>query len=414
VATLYAVVVVVGGRFDVARMLAAVEDAPPVAAADVAAALLGEAVGAHEAAFLVPDFSGDALVRLGHVRRSATTRSQGEETEERVPLTSGVHGRALASQQTQVETAGEQHRLVAPVTNRGDAVGLLELLVPGPPDERCLADVKLAAHTLAYVVIANRRFTDLFTWAQRSVPLTLAAEIQHRLLPAVRTCEAGQFSVAAWLEPSDAVAGDTFDFSVDRDTLHLSITDAMGHAVDAAMLATLLVNALRNARRAGAGLAEEAQHAGAEFALHAQAGQFVTGQLLRVDLASQTASVVNAGHPLPFRLRDGQVELVELEADLPFGVPVEHGYRAQRLPLAAGDRLIFLTDGMLERNAADIDLAALVEDSAAMRPRELVQCLVHAVADAAGSKLDDDAAVVCLDWHGGPPRRRSSDFGADR
>jgi hypothetical protein len=43
------------------------------------------------------------------------------------------------------------------------------------------------------------------------------------------------------------VAGDTFDFSVDRDTLHLSITDAMGHEVDAAMLATLLVNALRNA-----------------------------------------------------------------------------------------------------------------------------------------------------------------------
>jgi hypothetical protein len=34
-----------------------------------------------------------------------------------------------------------------------------------------------------YAIIANRRFTDLFEWGQRSVPLSLAAEIQHRLLP---------------------------------------------------------------------------------------------------------------------------------------------------------------------------------------------------------------------------------------
>jgi hypothetical protein len=197
-ATLVGVADAVGGRFDVAGMLAAVEDAPAAAAADVAAELLGEAINADEVAFLVPDFGGDALVRLGHTRSAATTRSQGEDTAQRVPLT-GAHGRALVSQQTQVEHSGEQCRLVAPVTNRGDAVGVLELLVPEPPDEHCLADVALAAHTLAYVVIANRRFTDLFTWAQRSDPLTLAAEIQHRLLPAVRTCEAGQFSVAAWL-----------------------------------------------------------------------------------------------------------------------------------------------------------------------------------------------------------------------
>ena len=124
-----------------------------------------------------------------------------------------------------------------------------------------MADVALAAHALAYVVIANRRFTDLFEWGQRSVPLSLAAEIQHRLLPGSYTCEAGQFTLAAWLEPAGNVGGDTFDFAVERDTLHLSITDAMGHEVEAAVLATVLVGALRNARRAGVGLAEQAHRA---------------------------------------------------------------------------------------------------------------------------------------------------------
>ena len=61
---------------------------------------------------------------------------------------------------------------------------------PGPetPGAEVLGDVALAAHALAYVVIANRRFTDLFEWGQRSVALSLAAEVQHRLLPCSDTC----------------------------------------------------------------------------------------------------------------------------------------------------------------------------------------------------------------------------------
>jgi hypothetical protein len=43
--------------------------------------------------------------------------------------------------------------------------------------------------------------------------------------------------------------------------LHVSLTDAMGHAVPAAQLATLLVAALRQSRRHGAPLIEQAQDA---------------------------------------------------------------------------------------------------------------------------------------------------------
>jgi hypothetical protein len=54
------------------------------------------------------------------------------------------------------------------------------------------------------------------------------------------TCEAGQFTLAGWLEPAAAVGGDTFDYSLDRDCLQVSITDAVGHQVTASLLATLL------------------------------------------------------------------------------------------------------------------------------------------------------------------------------
>ena len=402
-------------RLDLGELLAAVEDAPPVAAVDVLDDRLRKAIGANDVSFLIADFSGQALIRLEHAGSALAVRTQGRETAERVPLTGTPHGRALASQTVVVEAGGDGGgtRLYAPVTNRGEAIGLIELHLADAPDEQALADVALAAHALAYVVIANRRFTDLFAWGQRSVRLSLAAEIQHRLLPGSYTCEAGQFTLAAWLEPAGNVGGDTFDFSMDRDTLHLSMTDAMGHEVGAAVLATVLVGALRNARRAGVSLGEQARRANDGLHGFARRGGFVTGQLARIDLGEETATIVNAGHPTPLRLRGGRVEPVELRADPPFGIIPGHEYEVQTLPLMPGDRLMFLTDGMLERNVADVDLDALLVAGAEMHPREAVQDVVRATLEAAGGELKDDAAALCLDWHGGPPRERTTDSGAD-
>jgi serine phosphatase RsbU (regulator of sigma subunit) len=300
------------------------------------------------------------------------------------------------------------------VSSRGEAVGVMELWLEAEPDERTLASVVGAAHALAYVLIANRRFTDLYEWGQRSLPLSLEAEIQHRLLPGSYTCEGGQFTLAGWLEPAGDVGGDTFDFSLERDTLHLSMTDAMGHTLDAAVLATVLVGALRNARRRGAGLTEQAQMAHDALSRYARDGAFVTGQLVRVDLPSGMARIVNAGHPPPVRIRDGHAERLELHADPPFATPTAGGYRIQELALDPGDRLVFLTDGMLERNATSVDVLSVLAGCQDLHPREAVQELTRAVVEACGGELRDDATVMCFDWHGGPQRDRDASGGADR
>ena len=400
-------------RLDLVTLLAAVEDAPPFSAADVLGERLASELDAREVSFLIADFSGHALIRLGHVGSSAATRTQGDETAERVPLIDSSPGRALASQSLVVEPDADGARVFAPVTNRGEAIGVMELLLREPPDEQMLAEVAFAAHALAYVIIANRRFTDLFEWGQRSVPLSLAAEIQHRLLPGAYTCEAGQFTIAGWLEPAGNVGGDTFDFALERGMLHFSLTDAMGHEVNAALLATLMIGGLRNARRAGVGLAEQVRMASDGLADNAPKGGFVTGQVGRIDLRTRTATIVNAGHPLPLRLRDGHVERVELLADPPFGALRGHEYRVQHLPLEPGDRLLLFTDGMLERNTTSVDVEAMVAGGAEMHPREAVQHLTQAIFEATGGVLIDDATAMCLDWHGGPTRNRTSSSGAD-
>ena len=47
-----------------------------------------------------------------------------------------------------------------------------------------------------------------------------------------------QVAVAGVLEPAYAVAGDSFDYALNDDVLHLAIIDAMGHGLEAAVLAT--------------------------------------------------------------------------------------------------------------------------------------------------------------------------------
>jgi serine phosphatase RsbU (regulator of sigma subunit) len=143
-------------------------------------------------------------------------------------------------------------------------------------------------------------------------------------------------------------------------------------------------------------------------------GGFVTGQVGRIDLRTGTASIVNAGHPLPLRARAGRVERVELDTDPPFGTVRGYEYRVQRLPLEPGDRLLFFTDGMLERNTTSVDVEAMVASGARMHPREAVQHLTQAIFEASGGALIDDATAMCLDWHGGPERNRTSNSGANR
>jgi serine phosphatase RsbU (regulator of sigma subunit) len=400
-------------RLSVGRLLETVEAAAPVEAVDAVATALSEMLDAEEVSFLIADFSGDSLIRLGHAVDGPATRRQGRETGERVALAGTPQGRVIASQAVEVVDDDDGAYVYAPVTSRGEAVGVLELHLASRPDEQTLRDVAEAGHALAYIVIAGRRYTDLFEWGQRSVPLSLAAEIQHRLLPGSYTCEAAQFTLAAWLEPAGEVGGDTFDFSLDRDKLHLSVTDAMGHTVNASLLATLLVGSMRNGRRRGAGLVEQAHLANDALNDHAGQSQYVTGQLGCIDLATGEAQILNAGHPPPLRLRDGVVDELVLDADPPFGAVRGAVYRLQTLPLEPGDRLVFITDGLLERGAAGVDVRSVLLASRASHPREAVQALIRAATEASGGRLEDDGTALCLDWHGGPPRAREADAGAN-
>ena len=253
------------------------------------------------------------------------------------PFDGGAHEQAVRTQTIQVmpppmpQTFPRRFwAVLAPVTERGESIGVLELLLPEEPTLDVLAEIGRVAHLLAFVVIANRRHTDLFEWGQRSRAFTLSAEIQQRLLPEARTCEAAAFTLAGWLEPAASIGGDTFDYSLARDSLHVSMTDAMGHGVDAALTASVCLGSLRGARRRGLSLLDQAAETNAalfEQAARHSRDDFVTGLISRLELPSGLLEIVNAGHVLPYLLRGGELKTLTLSPDPPFGMFSESTYR---------------------------------------------------------------------------------------
>jgi serine phosphatase RsbU (regulator of sigma subunit) len=401
---------------ELSDVLLAVERAAPVDAVGAVTRTIGRNLDAVWVSFLVADMSGRALVRLVHIPidEAAAGRRQDQDVAQVLPFDGGPQEQALRAQQVMVEQVGDRFVVRAPVTQRGEAIGLLEMALPVAPAEATVQRVSRAAHTLAFVVIANRRHTDLFEWGQRTTPFTLAAEIQRRLLPASFTCEADSFTLSAWLEPAASIGGDTFDYSLARDLLHLSVTDAVGHGVHSALTATLCVGGLRNARRRGASLIEQAEAANQAVIENASVGSlFATGLVGRLDLETGILDAVNAGHPAPLLVRDGVVQPVALPVNRPFGVVPHKPYRTAGLQLQPGDRLVLLTDGMLERGAAAIDLPARLQDLTRLHPREVVRVLGDVVLEVAGPALPDDACLLVLDWYGGHGDTRTTAAGAD-
>ncbi|MEU0018902.1 MULTISPECIES: PP2C family protein-serine/threonine phosphatase [Streptomyces] len=330
-------------------------------------------------------------------------------TMEPVSVHNSPEGRAFGAQEPFVEDApgGGSVRAHLPVSVRGDRLGVLSVVLPGGDHVRgCLAELAEIAEVLGREVVVAERDTDLYLQARRKDRLTLAAEMQWQLLPG-RSCTRPEYELGAQLEPAYAIFGDNFDWSATAEHLMLYVTNGMGEGIEASLLTNLAINALRNARRAGLPISDQA--ALADQAVYAQyRGECYLSMLMfDFELATGRAWVVDAGSPQMLRLRAGNVERVELEAQLPLGMFEETDYVAQEFRVEPGDRLLFVSDGVYAVASpkgeayGDAALARAIQATRLLPAAEVPRAVLRELTGHRGRPVpDDDALVVCLDWLG--------------
>ncbi|MFI6316360.1 PP2C family protein-serine/threonine phosphatase [Nonomuraea sp. NPDC050556] len=319
-----------------------------------------------------------------------------------IRIDASTAGRAFTSRQAQWEEA--EGTLHVPVAAYGERYGVLSVRLPAPPTVDEVREFQDVACALVQVLRGADRLTDRYQRARRLTRLTLAAEAQWELLPGSGH-QSGSYRVAGQLEPAYAVYGDNFDWSCAPDSVDLSITNGMGEGMRAALLTTLAVTAVRNARRSGANLEEQAGLA--DEAIYAQYGgrEHVSTLLLRFDAVTGVLSVVEAGSPRMMRLRGTDVETIELDQQLPLGMFGSTTYAEQSVTLQPGDRLVIVSDGIYgARSTAGVEfsqvaLGAAVRSTRLQPADEAVRSMVRGMLDfRKGVDVVDDAVVVCLDW----------------
>nr|WP_202455775.1 PP2C family protein-serine/threonine phosphatase [Streptomyces sp. SID8367] len=370
-----------------------------------ARAALAEQYGAVRVDLLLADYGLKVLQSV----------ADGPEAPRQVPIAGSPQGRAFDSRD-RVQLVGhpESVDLHVPVTVHGDRLGILSVRLPVRlSDEKVtpqvIDEITAAADIIGHEILVAERDTDVYLQARRASRLTLAAEVQWHLLPG-RACARKEYEIGAHLEPAYAIYGDNFDWAETANTLTLSITNGMGEGIQAALLTSLAVNALRNARRAGIGIADQA--ALADQALFAQyrGEEYVATLLLSFDLDTGRVEAVDGGSPQLWRQRDRTVEHIAFDQQMPLGMFEETDYVTQDFRVEPGDRLVFVSDGVFaalsdkgepfgEKMLARAIQAARLLPAAAV-PRAILHELSAYLDLGAGPEVADDALVLCLDWFG--------------
>src|SRR3954467_11520301 len=233
--------------------------------------------------------------------------------------------------------------VVAPMYLRGRAIGTLMAI--GATDD-ALRD--LAAEGAAAISLAAT-YTDHIDAVRRLRPTSPAAEIQQHLLPP-RILRIGGAQIAGNVLPGYDIGGDWFDYAENHECAWIGISDTTGRGPAAAGLGTVTLGAFRAARQRSADPARAVTLMHEVLSEVAREAVTATATIASWNGPTSSVSWLTCGEHAPILVgADGAVEVLG-DGVLPaLGDSAMPGEKAvQRRRLGAGERLLLLSDGVLD------------------------------------------------------------------
>jgi serine phosphatase RsbU (regulator of sigma subunit) len=183
----------------------------------------------------------------------------------------------------------------------------------------------------------------------------------------------------------------------------------MGHDTASGLTSNLAVAAGRNLRLQGVPLRDVGRAIEEVLLEQDSSGRFVTAVLADLDLRTGVLTWVLHGHPAPVIIRSGRwVTSLRCEPGHPLGTDLGVDAEVCEEQLEPGDRVLLYTDGIVEARdprKQEFGLARFVDfiirhNAGGLAVPETLRRLTHSILEHHAGRLDDDATVLLLEWHG--------------
>ncbi|WP_308409341.1 PP2C family protein-serine/threonine phosphatase [Streptomyces pinistramenti] len=261
--------------------------------------------------------------------------------------------------------------------------------------------LSVAGVTVAGVVAAvmrQRREAELAS--VRSI-----AEVAQRVLLRPVPRGAGPLRIAVSYTSAVAearIGGDLYEVVNAPGGVRIIVGDVQGKGLEAVESAAVVLGAFREAAYDEADLTAVGERVERALNRHLSGERFVTAVLAEIGEGSH-ATLLNFGHPAPLVVRPtGSVGYAEPpERALPLGLSL-HGADAPQpyeVPFAAGDQLLFYTDGVTEARDGAGHFYPLDERADLLKdpdPEAALQSVREDVVEHAEGPLHDDAAMLLV------------------
>jgi hypothetical protein len=273
---------------------------------------------------------------------------------------------------------------------------VLEVPLPLPPFTMHAGILFHLFFLLAMVVFLILRFTRARRReAWLAGEFEAARQVQQVLLPdELDQCPG--FKVECIYQPADEVGGDFFQQIGDgQGGMLLVVGDVSGKGLPAAMLVSVLVGAIRTETAHGADPATLLCSLNDRIMGRSQSG-FTTCLAAHVT-AGGLLTVANAGHMPPYL----NGEEIAVPGALPLGIVKGQRYETTTFTLVPGDRLTFVSDGVIEAQTPSRSKSKPGELFGFDRTRAISRQPAAAISEAARAFGQlDDITVVTVEFSG--------------
>lgn len=238
-----------------------------------------------------------------------------------------------------------------------------------------------------FVLLVGRMFVSLKRQREQALDIAQAVEVQQVILPETLAPHSG-LTIESEYRPARQVGGDFFQVipnEVDGSLLVVA-GDVTGKGLQAGMLVALLVGAVRSTAEVSADPLYVLEALNRRLLGRKSAQATCLAFLITKD---GEVTLANAGHIPPYL--NGTP--VEMEGALPLGMIAEAEFSVMRFRLEAGDKLLVISDGILEATNQDGELFGFE------RVRTMLDggAGVKALADAAEAfGQEDDISLVAV------------------